>query len=93
MKAEINERVELVQILLYLADEQEKTVQYLKNKVYLRTILNDDSHMLNAWARETVRFSRKSGFDDFFRTQKEHYSEILEYVSSCDFDTYLAPHW
>ena len=30
MKAEIDKRVELVQILLYLADEQEKTIQYLE---------------------------------------------------------------
>ena len=130
MKAEINKRVELVQILLYLADEQEKTVQYLENKVYLKSIsdwfkpyndhaavkitkkliredyfyhirplraildleniLNDDLHKLNSWARETVRFSRESGFDDFFHTQNGHYAEILEYVSSCDFDTWIA---
>ena len=36
MKAEINKRVELVQILLYLAQEQEKTVQYINNKTYER---------------------------------------------------------
>lgn len=34
MKAEINKQIELVQILLFLAEEQEKTVQYLANKVY-----------------------------------------------------------
>lgn len=38
MKAEINKQVELVQILLFLAEEQEKTVQYLANKVYLQKI-------------------------------------------------------
>ena len=106
MKAEIDKRVELVQILLYLADEQEKTIQYLENKSYLKSIsdwfipykdhaavrvtkelvrednffhirplkavldlesiLNDDSHVLNPWARETVRFARESRFDEFW---------------------------
>ena len=36
MKAKINKQIELVQILLYLAEEQEKTVQCLNNKIYLR---------------------------------------------------------
>lgn len=130
MKAEINKRVELVQILLYLAEEQEKTVQYLENKSYLRSIsewfrpykdhraveitkklvredyffhirplkaildleniLKDDSHRLNLWAKETVRFAGESGFDDFFRMQKDYYAEILAYVSSCDFDTWIS---
>lgn len=130
MKAEIDKRVELVQILLYLADEQEKTIQYLENKSYLRSIsdwfipykdhaavrvtkelvrednffhirplkavldlesiLNDDSHVLNPWARETVRFARESRFDEFFHTQKEQYGKILDYVNSCDFDTWIS---
>lgn len=130
MKAEIDKRVELVQVLLYLAGEQEKTVQYLENKIYLErisdwfepykdhaavkitkklitenhffhirpleaildleNILNNDSHKLNVWARETARFARESGFDDFFRAQGGFYAEILEYVSSCDFDTWTA---
>lgn len=38
MKAEINRRVELVQVLLYLAKEQETTVQYLENKIYSKSI-------------------------------------------------------
>lgn len=38
MKAEISKRIELVQILLYLAREQEKTVQFLNNKTYLTNI-------------------------------------------------------
>lgn len=38
VKAEINKRVELVQVLLYLAEEQERTIQYLANKTYLRNI-------------------------------------------------------
>lgn len=38
MKAEINKQIELVQILLYLAGEQEKTVQCLNNKTYLKNI-------------------------------------------------------
>lgn len=38
MKAEINKQVELVQILLYLAREQEKTMQYLNNKTYSKNI-------------------------------------------------------
>lgn len=130
MKAEINKRVELVQILLYLADEQEKTVQYLDNKVYLSSIsdwfspyknhmavritknlvrendffhirplkaildleniLNDELHELNLWAGETMRFARESRFDDFFNAQNAHYAEILEYVSSCDFDSWIT---
>lgn len=130
MKAEIDKRVELVQILLYLADEQEKTVQYLGNQMYLKSIsdwfapyknhsavmntkkliredffyhirplkaifhlesiLDEDSHMLNPWARETVRFARESRFEEFFHTQKEQYDEILDYVNSCDFDTWIS---
>lgn len=130
MKAEINKSVELVEILLYLAKEQEKTVQYLGNTMYLKSItdwftpykdhmavkitkklvteesffhirplkaildldniLSDDSHKLHVWAGETVRFAKESGFDDFFRTQNENYAEILEYVSSCDFDTWIS---
>lgn len=38
MKAEINRRVELVQVLLYLAQEQTATVQYLENKIYSKSI-------------------------------------------------------
>ncbi len=38
MKAEINKQVELVQTLLYLADEQEKTVQSINNRTYLKHI-------------------------------------------------------
>ena len=38
MKAEINKKIELVQILLYLAGEQEKTVQHLNNKAYSKNI-------------------------------------------------------
>lgn len=40
MKAKINKQIELVQILLYLAEEQEKTVQCLNNKIYLKNIFN-----------------------------------------------------
>lgn len=130
MKAEINKRVELVQVLLYLAKEQASTVQYLENKIYsksisdwfgsykdhaavkitkklitedyffhirpleailnLENILKDASHKLNLWARETVSFAEESRFNDFFRTQKNYYEKILEYVSSCDFDTWIA---
>ena len=130
MKAEINKRVELVQILLYLAKEQEKTVQYLDNKIYsesisrwfephknhaavkltkklitenfffhirplkaimnFENILNDDCHELHVWALETRRFAEESGFEAFFRTQNEYYVGILEYVNSCDFDTWVA---
>ena len=130
MKAEINKQVELIQVLLYLAMEQEKTVQHLDNKFYtksisdwfdsykdhtavnitkklirekyffhirplkailnLENILNDDSHELNLWARETVRFAEDSRFDDFFHTQDEYYAWILEYIHSCDFDAWIA---
>lgn len=130
MKAEINKRVELVQVLLYLAKEQEKTVQYLENKIYsksisdwfepykdhaavkitkklitehyffhirplkailnMENILNDDSHELNLWISETVKFAEESGFDNFFRTQNEYYEGILAYVNSCDFDTWIT---
>ena len=38
MLAEISSRVELVQVLLYLADRQEKTYQYLNNKIYVGSI-------------------------------------------------------
>lgn len=38
MKAEINKQVELVQALLYLADEQEKTIQSINNRTYLKDI-------------------------------------------------------
>lgn len=38
MKAEINKKIELVQILLYLAEEQKKTVQHLNNKAYSKNI-------------------------------------------------------
>lgn len=127
---EINKRVELVQVLLYLAEEQEKTVQYLDNRAYLDSISNwfgpykdhtavkmtkrfitekyffhirplkaildlenlqnDPSHDLNLWAKETARFAEESGFDAFFHSQNGYYSEILEYVNSCDFDTWIA---
>lgn len=130
MKAEINKQVELVQVLLYLAEEQDKTVQYLDNKTYsesiskwfepykdhaaikitkgliteksffhirpLKAIMNldkiqsDDSHDLNIWARETMEFAAKSDFDAFFQIQNGYYSKILEYVNSCDFDTWIA---
>lgn len=130
MKAEINKRVELVQVLLFLAQEQEKTVQYLDNKVYsesisrwfepyknhgavkltkkliseknfyhirpleaimnLENILGDDSHEFHIWAGETERFAEESGFEDFFRTQNKYYAGILEYVNTCDFDTWIT---
>lgn len=130
MKAEINSRVEFVQILLYLANEQEKTVQCLNNKMYsksisdwfapykyhtavqitkklitesyffhirplkailnLENILHDDSHDLNLWANEVVRFAKESDFDGFFRTQSEYYENILEHINSCDFDTWIS---
>ncbi len=38
MKAEINKRVELIQVLPYLAQEQGKTVQHLENKTYSKSI-------------------------------------------------------
>lgn len=38
VKAEINPNVELAEILLYLADAQEKTVQYVENNPYCRAI-------------------------------------------------------
>ncbi len=130
MKAEINNRVELVQILLYLAGEQEKTAQCLNNKTYsknisdwfetykdhsavqitkklitenyffhirplkailnLENILKDDSQELHLWAKQTVRFAEESDFDKFFRTQSEYYTSILEYINSCDFDTWIS---
>lgn len=40
MKAEISKQIELVQILLYLAEEQEKTEQCLNNKAYSKNISN-----------------------------------------------------
>lgn len=40
MKAEINKQIELVQILMYLAEEQEKTEQCLNNKTYLKNIFD-----------------------------------------------------
>ncbi|MCH5273199.1 MAG: DUF4932 domain-containing protein [Lachnospiraceae bacterium] len=130
MQAEINKQVELVQVLLYLADEQEHTVQYLENKIYsksisdwfksykahaavkttkklitennffhirplravldMKNILQDDLHEFNLWAEETVRFAEESRFDDFFGTQNNYYAGILDYVNSCDFDTWIA---
>lgn len=38
MKPESNKQIELVQTLLYLAREQEKTIQYLANKTYTKSI-------------------------------------------------------
>ncbi len=38
MKAEINKRGEFIQVLLYLAQEQGKTVQHLENKTYSKSI-------------------------------------------------------
>lgn len=38
MLAEISSRVELVQVLLYLADRQDKTYQYLNNKIYVDSV-------------------------------------------------------
>ncbi|MBQ8846877.1 MAG: DUF4932 domain-containing protein [Lachnospiraceae bacterium] len=38
MKAEINKDIELVQILLYLSEQQEKTIQCINNKVYTTAI-------------------------------------------------------
>lgn len=130
MKAEIDRRVELVQVLLYLAEEQELTIQYLANKTYLRNIsdwfspykehaavkltkrmvleenffhirplkaildlegiLDDGFHKLHLWALEVVAFARESAFDEFFDTQSEFYAEILAYVSSCEFDTWIS---
>lgn len=130
MKAEISKRIELVQILLYLAREQEKTVQFLNNKTYLtnisdwfepykdhaavqitkklitenyffhirplkailnlENILSDDSHELHLWAVATARFTEESNFYDFFHTQSVYYESILEYINSCDFDTWIS---
>ncbi len=130
MKAEINKQIELVQILLYLAREQEKTVQHLNNKDYLKNIsdwfepykdhaavqitkelitenyffhirplkailnleniLNDDSHELHLWAVATAKFAEESSFDDFFHKQNAYYASILEYINSCDFDTWIS---
>ena len=38
MKAEINKDVELVQVLLYLAEQQDKTIQCINNKTYTAAI-------------------------------------------------------
>ena len=38
MLAEISYQIELVQVLLYLAERQEKTCQYLKNRAYIDAI-------------------------------------------------------
>lgn len=38
MEPMINEQVELVQVLLYLSDRQEKAIQHLKNKIYSNSI-------------------------------------------------------
>ena len=130
MKPEFNKQVELVQTLLYLAEEQEKTIQYLANKTYtksisdwfrsyrdhaavkitkrlitedyffhirplkavldLENIRKDESQNLNLWANETLRFAQESDFDGFFRAQGNYYAEILTYVGSCDFDTWIT---
>lgn len=38
MKAEINKEIELVQILLYLSEQQDKTIQCINNKTYTAAI-------------------------------------------------------
>ena len=38
MLAEISPQVELVQVILYLADRQDKTCQYLNNRIYVDSI-------------------------------------------------------
>ena len=38
MKAEINKDIELVQVLLFLSEQQDKTVQCINNKTYSTAI-------------------------------------------------------
>ena len=56
MLAEISPQVELVQILLYLADRQDKTCQYLNNRFYVNSIEKWFGHFKN---HEAVLLTRQ----------------------------------
>lgn len=65
-------------------------IRPLKAVLDLDNIRKDESQNLNLWANETLRFAQESDFDGFFRAQGNYYAEILTYVASCDFDTWIT---
>ena len=56
MLAEISPQVELVQVLLYLTDRQDKTCQYLNNSFYVDSI---DKYFLRFKNHEAVLLTRQ----------------------------------
>lgn len=130
MMPTVSEQVELVQVLLYLSDRQERVMQYLNNKMYseaisafflpyrnhkavimtkklidknnfihikplraifsLEQILTEKEHDLNEWAISVKEFITDSNFHTFFLNQEGYYNWILDNLSQCDFDTWIA---
>ena len=130
MMPTVSERVELVQVLLYLSDRQERVMQYLNNKMYsgaisafflpyrnhqavimtkklidknnfihikplraifsLEQILTEKEHDLNEWAISVKEFITDSNFHTFYLNQEDYYNWILDNLSQCDFDTWVA---
>ena len=72
MLAEISLRVELVQVLLYLADRQDKTYQYLNNKIYVDSVEKWFGRFLSALKRFE---DGNQSFADFYIEQID---KILE---------------
>lgn len=130
MMPTVSEQVELVQVLLYLSDRQERVMQYLNNKMYsgaisafflpyrnhkavimtkklidknnfihikplraifsLEQILTEKEHDLNEWAISVKEFITDSNFHTFYLNQEAYYNWILDNLSQCDFDTWIA---
>ena len=130
MMPTVSEQVELVQVLLYLSDRQERVMQYLNNKMYsgaisafflpyknhkavtmtkklidmnnfihikplraifsLEQILTEKEHDLNEWAISVKEFIADSNFHTFYLNQEGYYNWILDNLSQCDFDTWIA---
>ena len=126
----VSEQVELVQVLLYLSDRQERVMQYLNNKIYseaissffqkyknhkaviktkkqidnnnfihikplrailsLEQILMEEKHDLNEWAISVKEFIADTDFHTFYLNQEVYYNWILDNLSQCDFDTWIA---
>ena len=126
----VSEQVELIQVLLYLSDRQERVMQHLNNKTYseaisafflphknhkavnitknlidnnnfihieplhailsLEQILKEEKHDLKEWAISVKEFIADTDFHTFYLNQKVYYNWILNNLSQCNFDTWIA---
>lgn len=126
----VSEQVELVQVLLYLSNRQERVMQYLNNKKYseaisaffshmknhkavnmtrnlidnnnfihikplrailsLEQILTEEKHDLNEWAISVKEFIADTDFHTFYLNQEGYYNWILDNLSQCYFDSWIA---